>query len=115
MPTKSFPRDPANPPEAASAAGASGDSAESGERADHHVTTFTHDGRFWDVLLHFVADPLDPHAARARFRFVPADMGEGEVAVETAVIIIESSRGEAVRAAQAYDRHHLAAMLRSAS
>ena len=87
-----------------------------GEQPDHHLTTFAHDGRFWDVVLRFEEDS-GAHACRARLRFVAAgqDKDEDEDVVETAVIIIEPSRDEAVKVAQSYDRYHLSAMLRSAT
>ncbi|MDE2763311.1 MAG: hypothetical protein OXQ94_10645 [Gemmatimonadota bacterium] len=78
-----------------------------------HLTTFTHEGRFWDVHLEFVEDDRDPHSFRARLCFVPADRAEHEEPERTAVIFIEPSREEAVRAARALNRHHLAGMLRS--
>ena len=80
---------------------------------DLHLTTFTHEGRFWEVYLEFVEDTRDPDSARARLCFVPSDQGENEKPERTAVIIIEPTPEEAVRAARALDRHHLAAMLRS--
>ena len=78
-----------------------------------HVTTFTHEGRFWEVFLEFVEEPQDPDSCRARLRYVPTDRAEHEEPVRTAVIIIEPSRDEAVEAACALDRYHLTALLRS--
>jgi len=84
-----------------------------GPSMDLHLTTFTHEGRFWEVYLEFVEEPRDPDSARARVCFVPTDQGENEEPVRTAVIIIEPTPEDAVRAARALDRYHLAAMLRS--
>ena len=80
---------------------------------DLHLTTLTHQGRFWDVHIEFVEDAGDPHSFRARLCFVPTDQAEDEEPERTAVIIIEPTREEALRAARAFDRYHLAAMLRS--
>ena len=84
-----------------------------GASIDMHLTTFTHEGRFWDVHLEFVEEALDPDSFRARLCFVPTDQAGHEEPERTAVIIIESTREGAVRAARAFDRYHLAAMLRS--
>ena len=84
-----------------------------GPSRDLHLTTFTHEGRFWDVHLEFVEEADDPHTVRARLRFAPADRAEHEEPERTAVIFIEPSRREVVRAARALGRHHLAGMLRS--
>lgn len=81
--------------------------------ADLHITTFTHEGRFWEVYLEFIEDPRDPDSVRARLCFVPTDQDDDEEPERTAVIIIEPTPEEAVRAARALDRYHLAAMLRS--
>lgn len=84
-----------------------------GPPMDLHLTTFTHEGRFWDVHLEFVEEDDDLHSFRARLCFVPADRAEHEEPERTAVVFIEASREEAVRAARALDRHHLAGLLRS--
>ena len=84
-----------------------------GDPAGVHLTTFTHEGRFWDVFLKVVEDPVDPDSCRARLRFLPADRGDHEDHVETAVVIIEPSYPEALEVARGYDRYHLSAMLRS--
>lgn len=77
------------------------------------ITTFTHEGRFWDVYLEFVEDTGDPDSFRACLCFVPTDRAGHEEPRRTAVIIIEPTREKALRAARAFDRYHLAAMLRS--
>ena len=97
-----------------SASAARGGSPEKGDPpSDTHLTTFTHEGRFWDVFLKVVEEPVDPESCRARLRFVPADRGDHEEPIETAVVIIEPSYPEALEVARAYDRYHLSAMLRS--
>ena len=82
---------------------------------DHgmHVTTFTHEGRFWEVFLEFVDEPGDPESTRGRLCYVPTDRAEHEGPVRTAVIIIETTQHEAYEAARALDRYHLSALLRS--
>lgn len=84
-----------------------------GTDGDMHLTTFTHEGRFWEVYLEFVEVPDAPDSGRARLCYVPSDRADHEEPVRTAVIIIEPSRAEARAAARALERYHLAAMLRS--
>ena len=78
-----------------------------------HLSTFTHEGRFWDAHLEFVEDPRDPDSCRARLCFVPTARGDHEEPARTAVVFIERSRKDALRAAKALDRYNLVAMLRS--
>ena len=78
-----------------------------------HLTTLTHEGRFWEVFLEFVDEPGDPDSCRARLCYVPTDRAEHEEPVRTAVIIIEATPHEACESAQALDRYHLTALLRS--
>ena len=78
-----------------------------------HLSTFTYEGRFWDVHLEFVEESRDPDSCRARLCFVPTDRADHEEPVRTAVIFIEPSRQHALRAAQALDRFNLVALLRS--
>lgn len=99
-------------PSASSARASSPDQGD-GDSPGVHLTTFTHEGRFWDVFLKVVEDPVDPDSCRARLRFLPADRGDHEDPVETAVVIIEPSYQEALDVARGYDRYHLSAMLRS--
>ncbi|MDE2795071.1 MAG: hypothetical protein OXL34_09660 [Gemmatimonadota bacterium] len=80
-----------------------------------HLSTFTHEGRFWDAHLEFVDDPRDPDSCRARLCFVPTDRGDHEEPARTAVIFIEATRQDTLRAARALDRYNLVAMLRSVS
>lgn len=79
----------------------------------HHLTTFAHEGRFWDVYLEFVDDPRRPESCRARLCYVPSDQADHEGPARTTVIIIEPSYEEAVSRASSFDQHHLSAMLRS--
>ena len=77
------------------------------------LSTFAHEGRFWDIYLEFVDDPRRPDSARARFCYVPTDKADHEEAVRTAVIVIEQSFEEAVSRARSFDEHQLGALLRS--
>lgn len=80
-----------------------------------HLTTISHDGRFWDVYLEFAGgDDERAEGYRARLCFSPADRNEGEEPVRTAPIIIEYSYEEAVAKARAFEDRQLAAFLRSA-
>ncbi len=106
------------PPQASSGRASSsdprgGDSLRGGDSPRLHLTTFTHEGRFWDVFLEFVEDPVDPASCRARLAFLPADRTDHEEPVQTAVVIIEPSYEAALEVARGYDRYHLSAMLRS--
>ena len=78
-----------------------------------HLSTFTHEGRFWDAHLEFVEDPGDPDSCRARLCFVPTDRADHAEPARTAVIFIERTRQDALQAAKALDRYNLVAMLRS--
>ncbi len=80
-----------------------------------HLTTFTHEGRFWDVYLEFAEDPGQHESCRARLCYVPTDQTDDVKPARTAVIIIESSYEEALEKARTLDRYNLAALLRSAS
>ena len=86
---------------------------EESELEGQHLTTFAHEGRFWDVYVEFVDDPRRPDSCRARLCYVPTDRAEHEGPARTAVIIIEPSYEEAVSRAASFDQHHLGAMLRS--
>lgn len=86
-----------------------------GSAENLHLTTFTHDGRFWDVYLEFVEDARRPDSCRARLCYVPTDDSTGQEPARTAVIIIEPTYDEALEKARALDRHSLGAMLRSAT
>lgn len=79
-----------------------------------HITTVSHEGRFWDVYLEFDDDPRRPDSYRALLCFSAADRNDGEEPVRTATIIIESSYEEAVAKARNMEDHQLAGLLRSA-
>ncbi|NNF29632.1 MAG: hypothetical protein HKN73_20580 [Gemmatimonadetes bacterium] len=100
---------PHGPPISPPQAGAGNERPSSGQ----HLTTFTHEGRFWDVFLEFVDDALRPGSCRGQLCFVPSDRADHEGAVRTTVIIIEPTFEEAMGRAAGFDQHHLAAMLRS--
>ncbi len=80
----------------------------------HHLATISHEGRFWDVYLEFEDDHRRPETYRALLCYFPADPGDDEEAVRTAVIIIEDSYEEAMVKARELDDRHLQALLRSA-
>jgi len=78
-----------------------------------HLTTLSHDNRFWDAYLEFEDDPSRPDAYRARVIFMPADPGDHEGLARTALIIIETSFEDAMRKARSFDDRQLADLLRS--
>lgn len=78
-----------------------------------HLTTISHDGRFWEVYLEFVDDPRHPDTHRARLCFFPADANEGETAFRTANLIVEHSYEEAMAKARSFEDRQLANLLRS--
>ena len=100
------PRGPSIPP---SSFGAGSSRPSDGQ----HLTTFAHEGRFWDVYLEFVDDELRPDSCRGRLCFVPTDQAEHEGSARTAVIIIEPSYEAAMTKAAGFDQHSLSSMLRS--
>lgn len=104
---------PGSPPPGRPHSGTPPEGGEDGTDHGVHLTTFTHEGRFWEVFLEFVEEPGDPESSRARLCFVPTDRAEHEEPVRTAVIIIEPTRQEAHQAALAFDRYHLTGLLRS--
>jgi len=85
----------------------------SASSSGQHITTISHDGRFWDVYLEFVDDPRRPDTYRGLLAFSPAD-GDDESQVRTAAIIIESSYEDALRKARSFGDNQLAGLLRSA-
>ncbi len=87
---------------------------DSGSSRVQHLATVSHEGRFWEVHMEFEDDPSWGGASRARLRFEPADVNEGEVPVHTATIIIEPTYEEAMRRARSFPDHQLVALLRSA-
>lgn len=79
-----------------------------------HLTTISHEGRFWDVYVEFEDDPRRPESYRALLCFSPADRNEGEEPARTGCIIIESSYEEALARARDLEDHQLSGLLRSA-
>ncbi|MDE2803743.1 MAG: hypothetical protein OXN18_01215 [Gemmatimonadota bacterium] len=87
--------------------------ADDGSAPGIHVTTFTHEGRFWDVHLEFVDEGQATEFCRGRLCYIPTDQADHEEPIRTAVIFIEPSYEEVRQAALALDRYNLAALLRS--
>ncbi len=105
MEPSSLPPDPSVPPVPSDA----GDGPEPGI----HITTFTHEGRFWDVHLEFVDEGHATESCRGRLCYIPTDQADHEEPIRTAIIFIEPSYEEVRQAALALDRYNLAALLRS--
>ena len=78
-----------------------------------HLTTISHEGRFWEVFMEFEPEAANDPSCRAKFRFDPADADEGEEPARTAVIVIESSYEDAMRKARGFPDQQLGALLRS--
>lgn len=78
-----------------------------------HLTTISHEGRFWEVYLEFEDETTASDTYRAALRFVPADQNDGEESLRTAAIIIEYSYEEAVAKARSFSDRQLAGLLRS--
>jgi len=90
------------------------DTTEPAASPAQHLATVGHEGRFWDVFMEFEEDPAQPRTCRARFRFNPSDLNQGEIPVHTATIIIEPSYEDAMRKARSFTDHQFVALLRSA-
>lgn len=79
-----------------------------------HLTTISHEGRFWDVYVELEDDPRFPDTCRGLLAFSLAG-GRGEDGlVRTTVILIEDSYEEVMRKARSFDMRQLEALLRSA-
>lgn len=77
----------------------------------NHLTTISHEGRFWDVYLELEDDPS---TCRGLLAFSPAG-GRGEDGfVRTTVLFIEDSYDAVLRKARSFDLRQLEALLRSA-
>lgn len=77
----------------------------------NHLTTISHEGRFWDVYLELEDDPS---TCRGLLAFSPAG-GRGEDGmVRTTVLFIEDSYEAVMRKARSFDLRQLEALLRSA-
>jgi len=105
MEPASLPPDPTAPPDPPN--------ADDGHAPGIHITTFTHEGRFWDVHLEFVDEGQATESCRGRLCYIPTDQADHEEPIRTAVIFIEPSYEEVRQAALALDRYNLAALLRS--
>jgi hypothetical protein len=81
----------------------------------HHLATFSHDGRFWDVYVEFDDDPtrVDSFGGLLCFSPAAADGSAGNAPVRTATILIESSYEEVLHRARQFENHHLVSLLRS--
>lgn len=80
-----------------------------------HLTTISHEGRFWDVFLEFADDPRRPTSFRGLLCFCPVDLDENEAPVRTTALIIENSYEAAIASANRFGDHELQGLLRSAS
>ncbi len=78
------------------------------------LATISYEGRFWEVFVEFDDDPRHPDTSRARLCFFPADPGEEDQPVRTAVILIEDSYEEVMAKARSLEEHLLQGLLRSA-
>jgi hypothetical protein len=79
----------------------------------HHLTTASHDGRFWDVYLEFEEHRGSGDRFRAVLAFSPVDRAEGERTLRTIPVIVEDTYDEVVQRARLLDDHQLSAFLRS--
>ena len=78
-----------------------------------HLTTISHDGRFWEVYLEFQDDPRVPTTYRGLLCFSPtAGTGVGST-WRTTTILIESSYEEIVSKARSFEDFQLQGLLRS--
>ncbi len=78
-----------------------------------HLTTISHDGRFWEVYLEFQDDPRIPTGFRGLLCFSPAAGGEVASALRTTTILIEDSYETVVSKARALEDFQLQSLLRS--
>jgi len=78
-----------------------------------HLTTISHDGRFWEVYLEFQDDPRLPTSYRALLCFSPTPSAEGESALRTTTILIEDSYETVLSKARAFEDFQLQSLLRS--
>lgn len=79
-----------------------------------HLTTISHEGRFWDVYVEVADDGARPDRCRGRFLFSLAGDGDGIDPVRTGVILIEDSWIRLMERARDFDGRQLEALLRSA-
>ena len=78
-----------------------------------HLTTISHDGRFWEVYLEFQDDPRVPRSYRGLLCFSPSTGSVGESAFRTTTILIEDSHESVVSKARSFEDFQLQSLLRS--
>ena len=78
-----------------------------------HLTTISHDGRFWEVYLEFQDDTQVPPSFRAVLCFSPAASAGSGTAWRTTTILIESSYEKVVSKARSFEDFQLQSLLRS--
>jgi hypothetical protein len=78
-----------------------------------HVTTISHEGSFWEILLDFEKDPTQISTFRGFLRFSSANEESVLPDLRTSVIIIEDSFEKALGKARSLEEHHLQSLLRS--
>lgn len=87
-----------------------------GSAASHgqHLTTISHEGRFWDVYLELDDDPRRADSCRGLLAFSLAGGRADDGLVRTTVILIEDSYEQVLSKARSFDMRQLEALLRSA-
>lgn len=111
-----IPAAPGGPPASSAPSEREPETAGDGGPADGvHLTTLTHEGRFWDVFAEVEPPAAGSGSHRARLCFVPSGGAEGRRPARTAAIIIEPSADAALDQARSLARHEIVAMLRSAT
>ena len=83
-------------------------------QSGNHLTTISHEGRFWDVYLELDDDPRQSSTCRGLLAFSPAGGRTEDGLVRTTVLFIEDSYEEVLRKARSFDMRQLEALLRSA-
>ena len=78
-----------------------------------HLTTISHDGRFWEVYLEFQDDHRIPTSYRGLLCFSPSVGAEGELALRTTTILIEDSYETVESKARSFEDFQLQSLLRS--
>ena len=78
-----------------------------------HLSTISHQGRFWDIYLELDNEGGFGTPWRGRLAYSPADRGENEFTLRTIPVIIETTRDDALRRAYHLEGHQLVAFLRS--
>lgn len=78
-----------------------------------HLTTISHDGRFWEVYLEFQDDPRVPKSHRGLLCFSPSTGAGAESALRTTTILIEDSHESVVSKARNFEDFQLQSLLRS--